>query len=54
MKKSTKKVLENVACGICLIVLIWGFASFIDVNAHNMSDYQYASWNLFNIFDHFN
>ena len=48
-----KKVLENLAFIICLAILIWGVASFIDVNSHNMTDYQYASWNLFNIFDYF-
>lgn len=53
MKKSTKKIIENITYGVCLIILIWGVASFIDVNAHNMTDQQYASWNLFNVFDYF-
>ena len=34
---------------IGIIIVIWFAASFIDVIAHNSTDYEYAWWNVFNI-----
>lgn len=33
-----------------LAVLFWLIASFLDVNAHNMSNQKYSYWNVFSIF----
>lgn len=39
---------------VCVLVIIWFVASFIDVNAHNditkENCGQVSSWNLFNLF----
>lgn len=39
---------------VCVLVMIWLIASFIDVNAHNdvfAEDFgNYASWNVFELF----
>lgn len=34
---------------VSALLLAWLFASFVDTNAHNMSDLEYAKWNLFDI-----
>ncbi len=46
---SKKITLESIVCVIALVFLLWIIASFIDVNMHNVSDFNYTSWNLFNI-----
>ena len=33
-----------------LAVLFWLIASFLDVNAHNMSNQKYSCWNIFSAF----
>lgn len=45
------KKAEKIFYILCVLFFIWIAASFIDVNAHNMSDQVYASWNIFNVFD---
>ena len=36
---------------ISFVFIIWILASFIDVISHNLSDYQYANWNIFSFTD---
>jgi hypothetical protein len=35
---------------IAVLVFAWMFFSFLDVNAHNLTDHEYASWNFFKLF----
>lgn len=44
-----KKIFSRTITIICAIALIWFVASFVDVNVHNMSDFDYAAWNMFQI-----
>lgn len=41
---------EIVLLSICTSILVWMILSFFDINAHNMTDQDYAGWNLFLIF----
>ena len=41
---------EIVLLSICTSILVWMVLSFFDINAHNMTDQDYAGWNLFLIF----
>ena len=41
---------EIVLLSICTSILVWMVLSFFDINAHNMTDQDYAEWNLFLIF----
>lgn len=34
---------------ICILIIGWIIASFIDVNIHNMTTCEYASWNAFEL-----
>lgn len=34
---------------ICCAILVWALASYIDVLNHNITDQNYAEWNLFEI-----
>jgi len=43
--------IENIIITIIVIIFLWFLISFIDVNLHNMSDYQYADWNMFRIWE---
>lgn len=47
MKRSTVDMIGSVISIIGLLVTIWIIASWVNVIAHNTSDYSYASWNLF-------
>lgn len=42
---------EIVYLSVCSSILAWMILSFFDINAHNMTDQDYARWNLFLIFD---
>ena len=42
---------EIVLLSVCSSILAWMVLSFFDINAHNMTDQDYARWNLFLIFD---
>lgn len=42
---------EIVFLSVCSSILAWMILSFFDINAHNMTDQDYARWNLFLIFD---
>ena len=41
---------EIVLLSVCSSILVWMVLSFFDINAHNMTDQDYAGWNLFLIF----
>ena len=41
---------EKIINLISLIFFIWILLSFFDILAHNMTDYNYASWNAIEIF----
>lgn len=41
---------EIVLLSVCTSILVWMVLSFFDINAHNMTDQDYARWNLFLIF----
>ena len=54
MNKRTKarlmKKIENAAATLSCLVLVWGLLSWIDVILHNMTDQDYAWWNLIVLF----
>ena len=41
---------EIVLLSVCSSILIWMLLSFFDINAHNMTDQNYARWNFFLVF----
>lgn len=44
------KILGNVAISICVLVILWGLISFIDVNLHNgFGGTGPSDWNMFKI-----
>ena len=49
-KQMLKMKIENAAAALSCVMLVWGLASWVDVLNHNMSDYNYAWWNLIVIF----
>jgi hypothetical protein len=50
MTRREKVVLmENICCGISGAFLVWFFASWANVVAHNMTDQCYAWWNFFTL-----
>jgi branched-subunit amino acid permease len=49
--KSLMKKLGKVFTIICITLIMWLVLSWVDINAHNSTDEDYASWNYFNIFD---
>ena len=42
-------LIENICVYVSGLFLVWFVASFVDVLAHNMSDYNYAWWNFFTL-----
>ena len=44
-----KKIIENIFICLLIVLLVWISISFIDVINHNMTDYNYADWNIFAI-----
>ena len=50
MTRREKLILvENICMYASGLFLVWFAASFVDVLAHNMSDYNYAWWNFFQL-----
>lgn len=47
MKKSIKDKMILAGYTVCVMILLWILASYIDVIAHNMSTCIYADWNFF-------
>ena len=45
-----RRKLEIVLLSVCSSVLVWMVLSFFDINAHNMTNKEYAGWNLFFVF----
>lgn len=41
---------EIVFLSVCSSILAWMILSFFDINAHNMTDQDYAGWNIFLLF----
>lgn len=41
---------EIVLLSVCTSILVWMVLSFFDINAHNMTDQDYARWNFFLVF----
>lgn len=41
---------EIVFLSVCSSILAWIILSFFDINAHNMTDQDYAGWNIFLLF----
>lgn len=41
---------EIVLLSVCSSILAWMLFSFFDINAHNMTDQNYARWNFFLVF----
>ena len=41
---------EIILLSVCSSVLVWMALSFFDINAHNMTDQNYARWNFFLVF----
>lgn len=41
---------EIVLLSVCSSILAWMLLSFFDINAHNMTDQNYARWNFFLVF----
>lgn len=41
---------EIILFSVCSSALIWMLLSFFDINAHNMTDQNYARWNFFLVF----
>ena len=39
--------MKKILAIIVIIILVWILASIIDVNLHNLTTQQYASWNIF-------
>ena len=53
MKRRKRKMMnriEKIVNLISLILFIWIVLSMCDILAHNMTDYNYASWNAMEIF----
>lgn len=49
MKYKTKRILIKIYVIISILVFTWLIASWIDVIAHNVSDYKYAWWNVLHV-----
>ena len=45
-----RRKLEIVLLSVCYSILAWMVLSFFDINAHNMTDQDYAGWNIFLVF----
>lgn len=45
-----RRKLEIVLLSVCSSILVWMVLSFFDINAHNMTNKEYAGWNLFFVF----
>ena len=45
-----RRKLEIVLLSVCYSILAWMVLSFFDINAHNMTDQDYARWNFFLVF----
>ena len=49
-KAKVMRRIENAAAALSGVVLVWGLLSWIDVILHNMTDQDYAWWNLIVLF----
>ena len=55
MKKKNFKILDNVITTMCIALVMWIVASWVNINQHNspmQEDYEnYAKWNIFEVFN---
>ena len=55
MKKKIFKILDNVITTMCIALVMWIVASWVNINQHNsqmQEDYRnYAKWNIFEVFN---
>ena len=55
MKKKIFKILDNVIITMCIALVMWIVASWVNINQHNspmQEDYgNYAKWNIFEVFN---
>ena len=53
MKKKIFKILDNVITTMCIALVMWIVASWVNINQHNspmQEDYKnYAKWNIFEV-----
>ena len=52
MEKITKKVskiMYDMMVVVSVLCILWLILSIVDTNMHNMSDRNYASWNMFSL-----
>lgn len=42
-----KNILLYVFNAITIILILWVFVSWLDINAHNMTDQMFHDWNFF-------
>ena len=53
MKKKNFKILDNVITTMCIALVMWIVASWVNINQHNspmQEDYKnYAKWNIFEV-----
>lgn len=45
----SKVTVQSIATAISILGLVWLFASFVNINAHNMTDHKFAKWNAFSL-----
>lgn len=48
--KGSMRKSEKILYAVCIVLIIWFISSYINTICHNMSDYNYAWWNMFEIF----
>ncbi len=44
------KAIKNLIFLVSILFMVWIVASFINVNLHNLTDQNFATWNLFTMF----
>lgn len=47
--RNQKISIENICFLLGIFLLLWVVLSIVDVNAHNLSDQNFAQWNFFQI-----
>lgn len=56
-KDSILKKIGNTVANVILIIFVlfvlWIILSVVDTNMHNISDFNYATWNIFNFLKYF-
>jgi hypothetical protein len=50
MSNKTKDRIGLILGIVAVLIFAWMFFSFLDMNAHNLTDHDYAPWNFFKLF----